>query len=798
MNSQCISAMATKRTSGRNNYPLKIAITEANLKAQTPGDYVIPDTDPESHLRGQWWCDFMGLCLEKGVSIMNFWSSAEGVPGAANNFGYMQSTGGGGKKRPNYHHFSMMANNFLSTTNNSSTFYKNNYTTNDPELKAFAYRNSNEIGVLLMNQHKTVAPLHGHNFNISFDNGTTAGVTANPFQIKLNMSVAKAYDCYIKTESTVLLKFDASDGSLISRTEYSIEEARNNVGPKTWTPPNTPDAYIADHPGDVGKQPNQEIVTQNGGISWASTDIWVRNSDEFETVNGNNRYPNEHDHMSPQWTGTQGNEPYVFVKVRNRGCSQITGNVLAYWGNASTGLTWNSMAANLVDPTNPTGPVLTLNAGEERVVKIQWKAMTSLPIPNPGANNTAHYCFVARWLSSNEPADGEDISNGLYSLGNNVFNFNNFAQKNVSLVGGAQRNPVLVGNPSGSTITHNLTFSEPLSQSSDPFTSHGYINVDLGPSVYQKWINGGSLGNGIVSGLAKHRHLSPDGTYHYHADEVAANNPYEIKIVSANASLNNLTFDANDMQQIKLQFGYSAPFAEQGKLFTVDLLQGLPGDQASGGGGPIGGERYLVSPPVCAAVNAGYDRTIGIFCSTQLDASPVDSEATYKWRDNTTGQLIGMGSSIVVFPTISTTYELEMKTTSGCVSYSTVVVNVSTAILPDPSGAGGPPPCLPGLGRLSAPQTTSEISEAVQSISFNAFPNPFSDNLTVTYSLPQDSKAGSLRIVEAASGKLVYVSELNSNKNKLDIKLNVAAGLYICHITADDGSSKQFKMVHIK
>lgn len=81
---------------------------------------------------------------------------------------------------------------------------------------------------------------------------------------------------------------------------------------------------------------------------------------------------------------------------------------------------------------------------------------------------------------------------------------------------------------------------------------------------------------------------------------------------------------------------------------------------------------------------------------------------------------------------------------------------------------------------------------------FKAFPNPFTDNLSITYSLPANSKTGELKIYEAASGKLVYVSELNSANNKIDVQLNVAQGLYICHIIADDGSSKQFKLVHIK
>lgn len=258
---------------------------------------------------------------------MNMWSIKESAP----DWGFLKSSDG--VPRSTYHHFSMMANNFNGTllpcTLNSTTH------------KAFSYKNATEIGVLIMNQDETppTGTAYGKAFRVNLD-GTMPSITgAININVAAGLGVNDFHECYIKSESTVLLKFNLA-GVLQSRTEYSIEEAKNNVGPKTWNVTGAADAYIADHPGDVGNQPNQEIVTQNGGISWASKDIWVRNSDEIETVTGNNRYPNEHDHQNPQWTGTPGNEPYVFVKVRNRGCSPITGNVLAYWDNASTGLTW--------------------------------------------------------------------------------------------------------------------------------------------------------------------------------------------------------------------------------------------------------------------------------------------------------------------------------------------------------------------------------------------------------------------------------------------------------------------------
>lgn len=407
--------------------------------------------------------------------------------------------------------------------------------------------------------------------------------------------------------------------------------------------------------------------------------------------------------------------------------------------------------------------------------------MTSLPIPNPGLGNTANYCFVARWVSSSESADGEDISNGAYSLGNNVFNFNNFAQKNVTIVGGAQKHPVFVGNPTGTSILTNLAFDTPVNEINHPFTDEGYINIDLGQTLYAKWIAGGKQGTGIIDGVEKHKHTLSDGSFHYHLDAIANNNPYEIKIASPAASVGNLLFLPNELLSIALSFNYTGNSTSGKNEFVWDIIQSNLDTLTFK---PVGGERYLIRPSECIMVSAGDDLSVAALCPTYIEATDI-AGAVYTWRDIATGATVGNERGLTFYPEHNVSYEVEAKTQSGCISYDAVNVILN-----------GKPPCSP-VGRFTNPDKKQEtINE--QDISFNAFPNPFTDNLTVTYSLPQDSKAGSLKIMEAASGKLVYISGLSSAKNKLDIKLNVAAGLYICHIIADDGTSKQFKLVHIK
>lgn len=97
-------------------------------------------------------------------------------------------------------------------------------------------------------------------------------------------------------------------------------------------------------------------------------------------------------------------------------------------------------------------------------------------------------------------------------------------------------------------------------------------------------------------------------------------------------------------------------------------------------------------------------------------------------------------------------------------------------------------------------ESASPNNETVitKEIEFKAFPNPFTNDLTVTYSLPAKCKSGELKIYDAAAGKLVYSTSLNSTDNKLKLELDVPQGLYFCSITAEDSSSKQFKLIHIK
>lgn len=821
------------RLNNNGGSAVEIAITEANIchMNDVPGDNgttslnnltvgaddLLTGTGANSFIAGQFWAEFMTESMRANnpmgtnakLKFLNFWSIKEGAgPNYEGNIGYLNNDpnkfGGVGGKKPTYWHFQLMAQNF------NGTFFENTFTTNNQKLKAYAYQNSTEIGVLLMNQYETAPPLYGHNFNISFDNGTTAGNASAPFQVNLDMAIANSYNCYIKTESTVLLKFNATTGDLISRTEYNIEDAGNNVGPKTWIPSGAPDAYIRDTPSDDGNMPSQ-------GAPWhlvEGKDVWVRNSpDQLIQSTPTQRFANEHAHQSINWINnthwqTQANRPRIYVKVRNRGCSPVNGRVRLYYNKAGLNDTWPTNWKQIYDG-DPNGDGVedfvspahdvSLQAGEETVLEVIWNNTADPAEFFQPFGTTNQWCLLARFGDGNDPiiTTGSSAEQTNVPAVTNAQLQNNIVQKNVIFVPPPANNhcfPVNFGNVS--TTTTYINKLELVDDANQDFVGKETdVFVDLGETIYNAWVLGGKMGSGIVDGASKYLHVSPSGNTHSHAALGLDRKPYQIKVTNKNAYLSNLILTPGQFQPLCFSFNYyptartlegplPSTFIYSARQFQSQNLI-LPDYKFTGA------ELFYIEPVACGTVSAGEDQTIGANCSAELAANPDLRGHRYYWRNNTTGEIIGEGSNIIVTPSVTTTYELEKIDFQGCYSYDVVTVNVTSDL----------PPCAPPLGRMGDPNMSSENESILTAadISFSAYPNPFKDQLTILYQLPEKSKEGLVKIYEAASGKLVYQHTLNVKDKKLILnQFDVAAGLYICHIIADDGTSKQFKLVNIK
>lgn len=196
------------------------------------------------------------------------------------------------------------------------------------------------------------------------------------------------------------------------------------------------DLYTKDSVEDIGDEANDETT----GIFYLSSDIWVRNSQDFLLPSG--RYSQEDNplrHENPEYSAL-GNPNYVYVKVRNRGCNTIlanSANLRVYWSKASTGLNWPTHFNNYFhlgilngDEITPTAPVpmpaVDIAPGESFVVEIPWVA------PNPAdfIFDAQHFCLLSRIESTLDPMTFSEV----VSVGANTRNNNNIAWKNLTVV----------------------------------------------------------------------------------------------------------------------------------------------------------------------------------------------------------------------------------------------------------------------------------------------------------------------------------------------------------------------------
>jgi hypothetical protein len=661
---------------------LKFGITEMNINYYNP-PYAgvvddnnnlknsVPGLGCHSYIAGQFWADMFGQMLQVGGANATFmipWSVHEsGGNRQIEDFGVFDQAYPNVKERSTYYHLQLMAKNF------KGTFFPNTYTSNNYQHKAYAYRNTalNEIGVLLMNQFLTSPPsVLGHNFSIHFNNGATTG----PFHARFAMGLNASYDCFIKTETTALLVFDATTGAFKRRIEYCIDDAINNLPPKTWLAGN---AYIKDTPSDVGIEPYY-------GNNWdlpISPDVWARNPTAPSTYPDfatGGVYTGNPAHQNPEYSGNPALYPKIFVRVNNPSCggNAINGTIYLYqipntladsWNNSTWG-TWTLIG---------TKPVVNLAPGGTYVEEFIWN-LSSVTAPPLG--NSFGHCLSARFLSSTDPMFWEPATG---FVGNNIKYNNNWVQKNILLENFINNGikPLNYGNQSITPKNIEIIFTASLAPgTTSTFIDKGTVEVDLSELGYRKWVQGGKLGTGIVSGNEKYVHISASGQSHTHEHLKPDPKRNFIRVVSPNASIGNLQMDPEEMATMGLQFHYISTNAENSE-YNFDVRQMSNGEYS-------GNMRYQITPLDCQGVNAGNDITVGSRCPAQLSATPLIEGATYIWRNDANGKEVCTGASIQVNPRITTSYEVEMSSPGGCVVYDIVTVNVG----------GGNPPCQPPCG----------------------------------------------------------------------------------------------------
>ena len=462
------------------------------------------------------------------------------------------------------------------------------------------------------------------------------------------------------------------------------------------------DLYIKDTQtpvDDNGTEPNPD----NPWNIVDGVDVWVRNTPETQTATSPPRYSNEHAHSNAEWSSTWSTNnatlPRIYVKVRNRGCSTVSGTVRLYYHVNTLNDQWNTCVNgqcgswqeifcedfdgdNTIDPgesNNCSSNKITLAPGQEGVIEQIWYPAQHFPDPTILGNRN-EYCLLARLICDGglDPITTEVI---LQSAGVNAKNINNIVQKNVVFVNntpGIIGNNVNFGNYSEKTSTNKL---ELVDASLTSFTgSQGWLTIDLGKDLYNSWVNGGRKGRGIVENN-EFIHISPTGTQHKHSPTKTNLDPYSIRITEGNAMLENITLAPQQLNTMRTKFNfYSGPASKE--PFQYSLRQYESFTDGKDEYAFTGALKYYINKPACDSVNAGSDVEMLKECSVKLIATPNTEIARYIWRDNITGDSIGSGPTVYVSPRVTTSYELEVSTPDFCYAYDVVTVNVNPKKIP--------------------------------------------------------------------------------------------------------------------
>jgi hypothetical protein len=210
--------------------------------------------------------------MEKGVSLMTFWSSIEGSQATATgpgitmaetynktNIGYLDDVNG--NKKSTYHHFKMIADNF------KGTFYPGTVTnTTTSMIKAFACRNEDYIAVMLLNQKLNNNAAHNGSTSFQINSAASSTTSAVINFPSTSLIPITNFAGTIDDEGTALLIFDLK-GNFLKRTNYSLY---GNVLAGNTAP--TPVCNQSETSGLITNGSFDAPQFDNGWISFTKTD----------------------------------------------------------------------------------------------------------------------------------------------------------------------------------------------------------------------------------------------------------------------------------------------------------------------------------------------------------------------------------------------------------------------------------------------------------------------------------------------------------------------------------------------
>jgi hypothetical protein len=81
----------------------------------------------------------------------------------------------------------------------------------------------------------------------------------------------------------------------------------------------------------------------------------------------------------------------------------------------------------------------------------------------------------------------------------------------------------------------------------------------------------------------------------------------------------------------------------------------------------------------------------------------------------------------------------------------------------------------------------------------NIYPNPFNDEINISYELPLDASNCEISLIEPATGRVLFRNQLNKSSDIIRLNtVNLSAGIYIISIGASYLPAQYFKVINIK
>ncbi|MBN1409700.1 MAG: hypothetical protein JW969_02575 [Spirochaetales bacterium] len=221
-----LMAVADKKNGRTGNDRLKWAIGEFNVTWANPYRNDVDGFGCSSFAGGQMWADFYAVGMEMGAIYMTPWSIHESSgTGGSGDLGYLGRSVYNPVPRPTYYHLQLLSRYFNGFFIPSQS--------NIPHVRTIASTDNATISVMILNEDESAAYEYTLRFDMTGINGES------PLKINLDAGINREYKGMIPYQTTLVLQFNG-DGELLSKTVYSIQEARKNEPPKAMNEQGTP------------------------------------------------------------------------------------------------------------------------------------------------------------------------------------------------------------------------------------------------------------------------------------------------------------------------------------------------------------------------------------------------------------------------------------------------------------------------------------------------------------------------------------------------------------------------------